>query len=512
MYPEVDAPPQDTLSPSHQKPSRRASLIGSAIALIVLGGLGWLAWHLTHPDTPDAAAGAGRGRPATTVGTGTAEAADIPVVLEALGTVIPAATVTVRPQVSGVLQQVLFQEGQMVKAGQLLATIDPRQFDMALMQATGQRQRDEAQLDSAKVTLQRFRTLLQQDSIARQEVDTQAALVKQLEGTLAIDRAAEGTARLNLGYSRIVAPIGGRVGLRAVDVGNVVGPGDANGIVVITQVAPIDVQFAVPQDQVPEVQTRVAAGAVLPVTALDRTRASTLDSGRFSTLDNQIDTQTGTVRAKARFANAKSTLFPNQFVNVRLLLRTIAGGVMVPVTALRHGSNGDFVYVLDHAERTANLRPVTRGQATVDKIEITSGLKVGEIVITEGADRLKDGAKVVLAGDKPAAVGGGKSGRSGKGGKGENRQSAPPAAAAETPPPSASSGAGAAKAVAAPSAEQRQRMLDQVKDDPAALAKRKAFLEQIDKGDPAALARWQQRAERQREGGKGGPAGQAAAQ
>lgn len=408
MDQQVEVRREATLSSSRSRPSHRKPIIGSMVALIVVVALGWLAWHLTKSDAAPGASGPGRGAPATTVGVATAERADIPVVLEALGTVTPVATVTVRPQVGGVLQKVLFQEGQTVKAGQLLATIDPRQFEMSLMQASGQRRRDEAQLDSAKVTLQRFRTLLEQDSIARQEVDTQAALVKQLEGTVMGDRAAEGTARLNLGYSRIVAPISGRVGLRVVDVGNVVGANDANGIVVITQVSPIDVQFAVPQDRVPDVQARVNEGAVLPVLALDRTRAGTLDAGRFLTLDNQIDTQTGTVRAKARFDNAKLTLFPNQFVNVRLLLRTIRDGVMVPVTALRHGSNGDFVYVLNTAERTAALRPVTRGQATVDKVEITAGLQAGEKVITEGADRLKDGAKVMLAGDKPAPAGKGK--------------------------------------------------------------------------------------------------------
>ncbi|NMM21403.1 MAG: efflux RND transporter periplasmic adaptor subunit [Rhodoferax sp.] len=424
MDPQIETTSHGSPSKPHRRPSRRTSLIGSGVALILLGGLGWLAWSLTHPDAASGAANSRGGRApiTTTVGVATAERADIPVVLDALGTVIPAATVTVRPQVSGVLKQVLFREGQMVRAGQLLATIDPRQFEMSLMQASGQRQRDEAQLDSAKVTLQRFRTLLEQDSIARQEVDTQAALVKQLEGTVVGDRAAEGTARLNLGYSRIVAPIGGRVGLRVVDVGNVVGASDVNGIVVITQVSPIDVLFAVPQDQLPEVQARVNEGAVLPVTALDRTRTNTLDTGRFSTLDNQVDTQTGTVRAKARFDNTKFALFPNQFVNVRLLLRTIQGGVMVPVTALRHGSKGDFVYVLNTAERTVALRPVTRGQATVDKIEITSGLQIGEKVITEGADRLNDGAKVTLAGDKPA-------GAPGAGGKRKGKPGASPAVA-----------------------------------------------------------------------------------
>jgi multidrug efflux system membrane fusion protein len=547
MHPKNETPQHGVLFRSHKRPSRRALIIGGVIAVLVLAGLGWLAWHLTHSDSaasPAGARGPGGGRGVTTVGVATAERADIPVVLEALGTVIPAANVIVRPQVGGVLRQVSFREGQMVKAGDLLATIDPRQFEMSLLQASGQRQRDEAQLESAKVTLQRFRTLLEQDSIARQEVDTQAALVKQLEGTVTGDRAAEGVARLNLGYSRIVAPISGRVGLRVVDVGNVVSANDANGIAVITQVSPIDVQFSVPQDQVPEVMTRVNEGAVLPVTALDRTRTNTLDAGRFLTLDNQIDTQTGTVRAKARFDNAKLALFPNQFVNVRLLLRMIKGGVMVPVTALRHGTNGDFVFVLNTEERTASLRSVTRGQATVDKVEITAGLQPGEKVITEGADRLKDGAKVVLAGDKPPAPGargqgsgGGKTG--GKRGPRADGTAAPAGtqpSGASTPAADANPGAPAGNAprgerrnragadaaqpagaqspaavpapasapakAAAPTAEQRQRMLDQVKDDPVALAKRKEFLDKIDKGDPEAVARWQRLVERRREGGQ----------
>jgi multidrug efflux system membrane fusion protein len=421
--------------------SRRKSVIGSLLALAALLALGWLAWHLTHPDTPAGGGprtgpGGRGGAPATTVGVAAAEHADIPVVLEALGTVTAAATATVRPQVSGVLQKVLFTEGQMVKAGQVLAIIDPRQFEMALMQASGQRQRDAAQLDNARLTLQRYRTLLEQDSIARQDVDTQAALVKQLEGTVVIDRAAEGTARLNLGYSRIVAPISGRVGLRAVDIGNVVNTGDTNGIAVITQVSPIDVEFAVPQDQVPELRAHINDNAALPATVLDRNRANVLDTGRFLALDNQVDTQTGTVRAKARLANAGLALFPSQFVNVRLLMRTIRGAVVVPVTALRHGSDGDFVYVLNAAEKTVALRPVKRGQATVDKVEITSGLAAGEQVITEGADRLKDGARVTLPGDKPASgSGGGADKRRG------NRGASPDGAATAAPANGAPGGA-----------------------------------------------------------------------
>src|SRR5205814_5634710 len=224
-------------------PSRRSRWLGSAIALLVLAGLAALAWQLTHPSEPASPTGrpvtggrgpgGGRGAPPPTVGVAQAQSADIPVWLDALGTVTPSATVTVRPQVSGVLKQVLFREGQMVRAGQLLALIDARPFEMTVMQAEGQRLRDQAQLDNAKLTLQRYRTLLQQDSIARQDVDTQAALVKQLEGTVITDKGNEGNARLNLANTRIEAPVGGRLGLRIVDIGNVVSTGDTNGIALI---------------------------------------------------------------------------------------------------------------------------------------------------------------------------------------------------------------------------------------------------------------------------------------
>jgi multidrug efflux system membrane fusion protein len=402
--------------PADPTPPRRPPRhrwLASVIALACLAGLGLLAWDLTHPSkaatgAPGAAgpggpgARGGRGAPATTVGVATAEKADIPLWLDALGTVTPSATVTVRSQVNGVLREVLFQEGQMAKPGQLLAVVDPRPFEMALMQAQGQRLRDEAQLENAKLTLQRYQTLLQQDSIARQDVDTQAALVKQLQGTVMTDKANEGTARLNLGYTRIVAPVGGRIGLRVVDVGNVVSTGDANGIALITTLAPIDVEFAVPQDRLPELQRRVAQGATLPVTALDRTRVNELDRGRFWSLNNQVDTQTGTVRAKARFDNKDSTLFPSQFVNVRVLLDTLQGAIVVPLTALRHGPDGDFVYVL-RDDHTVALRPVTPGPATADKVSIAKGLQAGEQVITEGGDRLKDGARVTLPGERAAS-------------------------------------------------------------------------------------------------------------
>jgi multidrug efflux system membrane fusion protein len=453
----------DKVSKTQNRRTRRSRIIGGIVAVLAMAGLGALAWHLTHQAPaagagqggagargqggPGGGRGGGRGMP-TTVGVATATKADIPVVIDALGTVAAAATATVRPQVSGVLQKINFSEGQLVREGQVLATVDPRPFQMSLLQAQGQRQRDEAQLESARVTLARYRTLLAQDSIARQEVDTQAALVKQLEGTVMTDRAAEGNARLNVGYTQVRAPISGRVGLRTVDIGNLVGSGDANGVAVITQLSPIDVEFAVPQDQVPELQSRVVQGGALPATALDRTRTDTLATGKFQALDNQVDVQTGTVRAKARFANGDSKLFPSQFVNLRLQVRTIKDAVVVPVTALRHGANGDFVYVLNAANKTASIRPVTRGQATVDTIEIKSGLTAGEQVITEGADRLKDGAKVTLPGDRPAGAGGGR--RGGRGGAGQGGTAAQAGAAGQgAAAPAVAPGQGPAQSPAA---------------------------------------------------------------
>ncbi|PHV16491.1 efflux transporter periplasmic adaptor subunit [Janthinobacterium sp. BJB1] len=413
-------------APNTPRRSRRSKIVGSVIALAVMAALGGGAWYLTHSGaSAQGGAGAGgpggpggpggrRGAPSTTVGVATAVKSDLPVVLDALGTVTAASTVTVRPQVSGILKELKFKEGGMVKAGQVVAQIDPAQFEMALMQATGQRQRDEAQLENARLTLKRYQTLLGQDSIARQDVDTQAALVKQLEGTVMTDRAAEGTARLNLGYTKVVSPISGRAGLKVVDIGNLVSTSDAGGVVVVTQLSPIDVQFSVPQDKVQTIQERLNGGSALAALALDRTRTHTLDKGSLSALDNQVDVQTGTVRAKARYANDKMALFPSQFVNVRLELGNITGAVLVPVTALRHSNNGDFVYVLK-ADKTVTVRMVTRGQATTDMVEIRAGLEAGEQVITEGADRLKEGAKVMLAGDKPAgARGAGAAGANGE--------------------------------------------------------------------------------------------------
>lgn len=445
-------------TPNTPRRSRRSKIVGTVIALAVMAALGGGAWYLTHSGAsapggpgmggPGGPGGPGgrRGGPSTTVGVATAVKSDLPVVLDALGTVTAASTVTVRPQVSGILKELKFKEGGMVKAGQVVAQIDPAQFEMALMQATGQRQRDEAQLENARLTLKRYQTLLGQDSIARQDVDTQAALVKQLEGTVMTDRAAEGTARLNLGYTKVVSPISGRAGLKVVDIGNLVSTSDAGGVVVVTQLSPIDVQFSVPQDKVQTIQERLNAGSALAALALDRTRTHTLDKGSLSALDNQVDVQTGTVRAKARYANDKMALFPSQFVNVRLELGNITGAVLVPVTALRHSNNGDFVYVLK-ADKTVTVRMVTRGQATTDMVEIRAGLEAGEQVITEGADRLKEGAKVTLAGDKPAGARGAGAGGA-AGANGERRHRRQPADGAASA--SASASAPAAVPASAP--------------------------------------------------------------
>ncbi|MGJ7497138.1 efflux RND transporter periplasmic adaptor subunit [Variovorax sp. RT4R15] len=557
-------PPEPQPQPSTPQvpPRRRRRWIGAVVALLLTAGVAGAAWYLINRPPAETATGGGRGSgggpggpggprgpggarggggPAITVGMAVAARADIPVMLDALGTVTPVTTVTLRPQVAGVMTDVLFKEGQIVKKGEVLARIDPRPYEQALMQARGTRVRDEAQLQAARVTLERYRTLLGQDSIARQDVDTQAALVKQLEGTVITDKAAEDSAKLNLDFTRVASPVTGRVGLRTVDPGNYVAAGATTGIAVITQMTPIDVQFSVPQDRVPEIEARMIQGAKLVVTALDRTRAVTLDTGTFSTLDNIVDTTTGTVKAKARFDNARNTLFPSQFVNIKLQLRTIDGAVVVPVTALRTAGTGNYVYVINE-DRTVSMRNVKRGDASVESVVITEGLKDGERVVTEGGDRLKDGSTVQLPTDAPRQRGSG----AGAGGRRQGASapqgaaSAPAPAASSAPAPSAAAPSTAAPSAAAPAAAppsaappsaapaapgaapaapatsatptaprplptaaERQRMLDAAKDDPEQLERRKRFLESLDKGEPAALERWQRMGEQRprREGG-----------
>jgi multidrug efflux system membrane fusion protein len=378
--------------------SRRKLIVGTIASLLIAAAGGWyFLHHNAVPDQSQSSNGSARNRRfGATVGTAIAAQQSIPVTLDALGTVTPLATAIVRAQVSGVLRQVLYTEGQMVKRGQPLVLIDPVPFQLALDQSRGNLQRDMAQLDVAKVMLARNQALLAQDSIAQQEVDTQAATVKQFAGVVATDQANVDTARLNLGYCRVVAPIDGRVGFRTVDVGNYVSVGDVSGVATITQLAPIDVIFALPSDAIVRIQTRIASGDALTATVMDRTKANILEQGSFLTLDNQVDVQTGTVRAKARFTNAQQSLFPNQFVNVRLLIDTLKNAIVVPAAAVRHGPQGDFAYVVT-PESTARIQAITTGPATADLISIASGLAIGDQVITEGGDRLTDGATVTLA-------------------------------------------------------------------------------------------------------------------
>lgn len=345
--------------------------------------------------------GGGRGgsggstrRPPTVVGVATAALGDIPIQVSALGTVTPQASVTVRTQISGTLMKVYFTEGQTVRAGQLLAEVDSRPYAIALQQAQGQLMRDQAALAEARLDLARFRTLEAQDSIARQTVDVQAATVKQDEGVVKSDQAQVASARLNIAYCHIKAPVAGRVGLRQVDPGNFVSTGDTNGVVVINQLDPATVIFTLPEDSIPQVATRMAAGGALPATAYDRTGVTVLARGQLYTLDNQIDTATGTVRARARFANPGGTLFPNQFVNVTVLVDTLKNAVVIPAVAIRHGPQGDFVYVIQD-DSTVKVTPVKVGPALAETASVASGLNVGDQVVTDGGDRLSDGARVI---------------------------------------------------------------------------------------------------------------------
>jgi membrane fusion protein, multidrug efflux system len=347
---------------------------------------------------------------------------DVPIYMNQLGAVTPLATVQVNSQISGYLQQIAFKEGQMVTKGQFLAQVDPRPYQAALLQAEGALARDQAQLAEARLDLTRYQTLLKQDSIASQTVDQQAASVKQLEGTVKTDEANIVTAKLNLVYCHIVSPVTGRVGLRQVDVGNYVTPGLANGIVVVTQLTPIDVEFTLPEDNLPQIQARLRAGATLPVTAYDRSGQTELAQGHLLTLDNQVDPTTGTVKAKARFDNGANTLFPQQFVNVRILVDTLNNAVVAPTSAVLRGADGLFAYVVQGGANahTVTVRPVKTGPVNGDKTAILSGLTVGETVVTDGSDRLRESAPVILPGDCiPAGLGGGAGGRGGhKGGQG----------------------------------------------------------------------------------------------
>ncbi len=394
-----DTPHQSAPIP---RPPRRRWL-GKMVAAVVLfamaaGAYAAWRWHRAQPAKTRSTE-----PPVVRVVADRARRGDLPEYLNALGTATALATVTVRSRVDGQLMNVAFTEGMTVKEGDLLAEIDARPFEVQLAQARGQLVKDRATLDNAKLDLKRYQDA--REAVPQQQIDTAAATVAQLEGTVAVDQSQIDNAALQLSYCRITAPVAGRVGLRLVDAGNIVHASDQNGLVVIAALQPITVQFSIPQDDLPRVLKAQGAGA-LEADAYDRDYKTRLDTGRLKAVDSQIDPTTGTCRMKAEFANREGTLFPNQFVNVRLLVNTQRGVVLAPVAAVQKGAQGMFVYVVKQDE-TVEVRPVTTGTTEGDTIVIAGGLAEGETVVTDGTDKLRAGSKVSakLPGQAPARQG-----------------------------------------------------------------------------------------------------------
>ena len=411
--------------PDYQRPPTKPrsggrTVLAALLVLLVVAGIVWWTRHQPVPEQPAGGRRGAGGAPMSivpeTVGKG-----DIGVNLNALGTVTSLATVTIRTQISGYLIKVVFKEGDEVKKGDLLAEIDPRPYEAALAQQRGQLARDEATLKGAQVDLTRYQGLAAQNAVPHQTLDTQVALVATDQGTVEADRGLVKAAEVNLAYTKIVSPLDGRVGLRQIDQGNYVTPGDANGLVVITQLKPISVLFTIPEDNLQAINKRLQNGASLPTTALNRSGATTLATGTLTTFDSQIDPTTGTIKLRAEFPNENEQLYPNQFVNIRLLLDTHKDVVTMSTSGIQRGVPGTFVYLVQD-DSTVTVRPVKLGITDGDRVEVLSGVAPGDRIVIDGADKLREGAKVIVraegdANNPPAAARGQGGDKAGGGGK-----------------------------------------------------------------------------------------------
>ncbi len=391
---------EEELQPAHVKRKGRVRLW--LLLLAALLGVGF--WLFENGRTRQAATAQGQAKnaaPTVPVGIATAHAGNIPVYLNGLGSVTPLNTITVKTRVDGQLTRVNFKEGQFVRAGELLAEIDPRPFEVQLAQAEAQLARDQATLNNAKTDLARYQYLFDKGVNPKQQLDTQASVVNQDAAVLKVDDAQIANAKLQLTYCHITAPISGRLGLRQVDPGNIVHAADTNGIVVITQMQPMAVAFTIPEDSLQTVLQRWRAGKALSAEAYDRSGQTKISAGRLLSMNNEIDPTTGTNRLKAIFENKENALFPNQFVNIRLLVETEQGKILIPAVAIQRGPSGTFVYVVK-VDQTVEVRPVTVGATEGDEAAIESGLTNGEQVVIDGVDKLQAGSKV-QAGSKPGA-------------------------------------------------------------------------------------------------------------
>jgi membrane fusion protein, multidrug efflux system len=414
--------------------SRPRSKVRTALGLIIAAALVFGAYEIVHtvrspaPTNSRTPAGGLQAVGAATIGQG-----NIRVLVNALGTVTPLATVTVQTQINGQLMEVAFTEGQAVQKGDFLAQVDSRPYEILKAQYEGQLAHDQGLLAQAQTDLKRYQTLLQQNSIARQQTEDQVFIVQQYEGSVKVDQAQIDAQSLNIAYCHIVSPVTGRVGLRLVDPGNYVQTSSTSGIAVITQLQPITVVFSIPEDDLPDIMPQLTAGTTLDVTAFDRANVKQLATGKVSAVDNQIDTTTGTVKVKAQFDNADNVLFPNQFVNAQLLVKTLQNVVTVPTAAIQRGSPGTYVYALGD-DGTVSVRQIKTGPTDGTTTAVESGLKAGDHVVVDGSDRLRDGIKVNVTemDGKPAtakASGGGQSGQGDQNGNPGRRRSGGPGGA-----------------------------------------------------------------------------------